>query len=98
MLFDGKKERRGIKFRDIPRGSDRIHLQCRRPGFDPRVGMIPWRSEWQPTPVFLPGNSHGQRSLAGYSPGGRKELDTTERLTLSFPHFTEINYVQHNET
>ena len=40
---------------------------------------------WQPTPVFLPGESHGQMSLVGYSPRGRKESDTTERLTLS--HF-----------
>ena len=39
--------------------------QCRRPGFDPWVGKIPWRRKWQPTPVFLPGESHGQRSLAG---------------------------------
>ena len=37
-------------------------------GFDPWVGKIPWRRKWQPTPVFLPGKSHGQRSLAGYSP------------------------------
>ena len=37
----------------------------------------PWRRKWQPTPVFLPGESHGQRSLAGYSPRGLKELDTT---------------------
>ena len=42
-----------------------------------------WRMEWQPTPVFLSGESHGQRSLVGYSPYGRKESDTTERLTLS---------------
>ena len=39
-----------------------------KPGFDPWVGKIPWRRAWQPTPVFLPGASHGQRSLAGYSP------------------------------
>ena len=39
---------------------------------------IPWRREWQPTPVFLPGESHGQRSLVGYSPWGCKESDTTE--------------------
>ena len=42
---------------------------------------IPWRREWLPTPVFLPGESHGQRSLSGYSPWGCKELDMTERLT-----------------
>ena len=55
--------------------------QCRRHRFDPWVGKIPCRKKWQPTPVFLPGKSHGQRSLAGYSPWGRKELDTTERLS-----------------
>ena len=55
--------------------------QCRkhkRRGFDPWVGKIPWRRAWQRTPVFLPGESHGQRSLAGCSPWGRKELDTTQ--------------------
>ena len=41
--------------------------QCRRCRFDPWVGKIPWRRAWQPTPVFLPGESHGQRNLAGYS-------------------------------
>ena len=55
-------------------------LQCGRPGFDPWVGKIPWRRKWQSTPVLLPGKSHGERSLVGYSPWGRKELDTTERL------------------
>ena len=58
-------------------------LQCRRPGFDPWVGKIPCRREWQPTPVFLPGEYHGQRSLVGYSPRGYKESDKTEGLTLS---------------
>ena len=43
-----------------------------RPGFHPWVGKIPWRRAWQPTPVFFPGKSHGQRSLAGYSHWGRK--------------------------
>jgi len=47
--------------------------------FDPPVRKIPWRREWQSTPVFLPGEFHGQRSLAGYSPWGCKELDTTEQ-------------------
>ena len=41
-------------------------------------GKIPWKRKWQPTPVFLPGESHGQRILAGYSPWSRTELDTTE--------------------
>ena len=51
-----------------------------RPGFSPCVWKIPWRRKWQPTPVLLPEKSHGQRSLVGYSPWGRKELDKTERL------------------
>ena len=50
----------------------------KRRGFDPWVRKIPWRRKWQPTPVLLPGKSHGQRSLAGYSPKGGKESDTTE--------------------
>ena len=50
--------------------------QRRRHGFNPWVRKIHWRSKWQPTPVFLPGKSHGQRSLAGY--GVTKESDTTE--------------------
>ena len=55
--------------------------QCRRHGFSPWVGNISWRRRaWQPTPVVLPGKSHGQRSLAGYSPKGCKELDTTEAI------------------
>ena len=47
-------------------------------GFDPWVRKIPWRRKWQPTPVFLPGKFHGQKSLAGYSTWDHKELDTTE--------------------
>ena len=50
--------------------------QCRRPGFSPWVGKNPWRRKWPPTLVFLPGKSHGQRSLMGYHPWGHKELDT----------------------
>ena len=50
----------------------------KRCGFSPWVGKIPWRRAWQSTPVFLLGESHGQRSLLGYSPWGHKELDTTE--------------------
>ena len=51
---------------------------ARGTGSIPWVGKIPWRREWQPTPVFLPGESHGQRSLAGYNPRGREESETTE--------------------
>ena len=49
----------------------------------PWVGKIPWRREGQPAPVLLPREVHGQKSLVGYSPWGRKESDTSERLTLS---------------
>ena len=52
---------------------------------------IPWRRNWQPTPVLLPGKSHGRTSLVGYSLGGPKELDRTERLHLRF-HFS--SYIQ----
>ena len=49
-------------------------------GFDPWVGMIRWRRAWQPTSVSLPGESHEQRSLTGYSPWGHKESDSTEAI------------------
>ena len=53
------------------------------PRFSPWVGKIPWRREWHPTPVFLPGASHGQRSLEGYSLWSHRELHMTERQTHS---------------
>ena len=65
---------------DFPRGSDCKVSQCGRLGFDPWVGKILWRRKWQPTLVFLLGEPHGLRSLVGYSPQGRRELDTTEQL------------------
>ena len=79
---------------DFPGGSDgkASCLQCGRPGFDPWVGKIPWRRKWQPTPVLLPGKSHGQRSLVGYSPRVHKEADTTERLHF---HFLSLNCFCH---
>ena len=64
--------------------------QCRRPEFDPWVRKIPWRREWLSTPVFLPGKSHGQRSLVGYSPWGRKESDTIEWLNNKLPYSVSI--------
>ena len=64
----------------FPGGSDG------RPGFDPWVGKIPWRKEWQPTPVFFPRKFHGQRNLAGYSPWGHKESETTEGLSHTHTH------------
>ena len=52
-------------------------------GFDTLVGKIPWRRQWQHTPVFLPGKSHEQRSLVGYSPRGCKESDSTEHTCIN---------------
>ena len=64
--------------------------QCRRHGFNPWVGKIPWRRRWQPTLVFLPGKSHRQRSLMGYSPWGHKESDTTEQLHNNTKWYNQI--------
>ena len=52
--------------------------------FYPWVGKVSWRREWQPTPLLLPGESHGQRSLVSYSPWGRKESAMSEQLPLSY--------------
>ena len=52
--------------------------QCRRYRFHPWVVKVPWSRKWQPASGFLPGKFHGQRSLAGYSSCGHRELDTTE--------------------
>ena len=60
-----------------------------RLGFDPRDGEIPWRRAWQPTPVFLPGDSHGQRSLASYGSEGHKESDTTEVTEHTHEHLNK---------
>ena len=69
-----------------------IYILCGRPGFNPWVRKIPWKRKCQPSPVFLPGEFHGQRSLAGYSPWGLKELDMTEWLHfLSFIIYTYNN-------
>ena len=67
-----------------PRGSvvKNLPANARRCGFHSWVGKIPWRWKWQPTLVFLPGEPHEQRSLAGYSPWGHKALDTTEWLSM----------------
>ena len=67
----------------IPGGASGKEPACqyrrwKRSRFDPWVGKIPWRRAWQPTPGFLPAESHGQRSLAGYSPRVRNESDTSE--------------------
>ena len=70
--------------RGFPGGLDSKESACNvvRPGFDPWVRKISWRREWQPNPVFLPEKSHRQRSLAGCSPWGCKELDMTEHRAL----------------
>ena len=72
---------------------ERICLPCRRSRFDPWVGKIHWRRKWQPTPVFLPGESHGQRNLAGYSPWGCKELELTEQLSMHAQSYSNQNSV-----
>ena len=74
-------------FRGLPRWLGGKESACqgsrpRRLGFDPWIRKIPWRRKWQPTTVFLPGKSHGQWILVGYSPWGRRELDTAEQLSL----------------
>ena len=61
-----------------------------RPGFNPWVGKIPWRRKWQPTPILLPGKSHGWRSLAGYSLWGSQKSDTTKQLHF---HFLNSMYI-----
>ena len=66
--------------------------QCKEPacqcwrsrGFSGWVEEMSWRRKWQPTPVFVPGESHGQRSLVGYSPLGRKESDMTWQLNNNY--------------
>ena len=71
----------------------RICLQCRRPGFNSWVRKILWRREWQPTPVFLPGESHRQRSLVSCSPWGRRESDVAEWLTLSLFCLSNVGHL-----
>ena len=57
-------------------------------GFDLWVGKIPWRRKWQPTPLFWPGKSHGQRSPEGHSPWGHQESDTTEQACSAWHSLT----------
>ena len=63
-------------------------------GLIPVLGKIPWRRAWQPTPVFLPGESHGQRSQAGYSPLGCKESDMTEATQHAHTNISKKHYVK----
>ena len=72
-------------------------MQCRRrkrPRFSPWVGKIPWRRKWQPTPAFLPGESHGQRALVGYSAWGHKESDMTEVTWHACKHLPRLEMTQ----
>ena len=69
------------------------HLSTMQETWVPSLGQEdPLERKWQSTPVLLPGKSHGQRRLVGYSPWGRKELDTTERLHFHF-HLAEMAFV-----
>ena len=71
--------KRARKLPAFPSGSAvENRLQCGKSRLDPGVGKVPWRRARQPTPEFLPGESHGQRSPVGYGAWGWKELDTTE--------------------
>ena len=66
----------------------------KRHGFDPWVGKIPWRRGWQPPPVFLPGESHGQRKLVGYSLWGRRESDRAEATWQACMHISTHIYLK----
>ena len=77
--------------RDFPIGSSGKEPACqgrrhKRHKFDPWIGKIPWRRKWHPIPVFLPGKSHGQRSLVSYSPWGHKEPNMTEHPCTPHTH------------
>ena len=81
-----RAELSSLSYVGFPGGEDGKESTCqckrsKRRRFNSWVGKISWRRNWQPTPVFLPGEFHGQRSLAGYSPWGCKESDTTEQLS-----------------
>ena len=81
VFFSSSREALVFAFRlGFPPGSDseKTHLQCRRPRFNPWVRKIPWRREWLPPPVFLPGEPHGQRGLVSYRPWGPRESTNTD--------------------
>ena len=88
--FYGVAQSWGTRLKRLSSSSSSIHpggasgkeraWQCKRCGFDAWVGKNPWSRKWQPTPVFLSGESLGERNLRGYSPGIRKEWDRTEAI------------------
>ena len=78
--------------------TERIRMQCGRPGFSPWIGKIPWRREWLPTPVFQPRKFHGEGSLAGYSPWGCRVGRDWATFTFTFQRrrdapFPEVSYL-----
>ena len=90
------KNKQKAKVHKTKRTSVWLHEeQCgKRCGPTARKGPVLWRRKWQPTPEFLPGESHGQRSLAGYSPWGRKESDTTEWLTVAVVSCSDLDVIR----
>ena len=78
--FGAKSVNTGVCILGFPGGSEVKESACNAgdPGSIPGSGRFPQRRQWQPTPVFLPEKTYGRRSLAGYSPRGRKELEVTE--------------------
>ena len=84
----GVKRSSNCLFQGFPGGSDdkESACQCRRPRFNPWVGKIPWRRKWQPTPVFLPGEFHRQRTLTGY-----RTLNLTTKTSTRYKLFILIS-------
>ena len=84
----GDRKQKNINYYGTTGGpDDRLCLQCGRTGIDPWVRKIPWRRIWQPTSVFLPCESCGQTTTAGYSPWGGKGSNMTERLIDTWPYY-----------
>ena len=79
-MIETKKRKRlrtkNMELHGLPRrlSGKETTSQCRRHRFDSWIGKIPWSRKWQPTPIFLPGESHGERSLADYSPWDHKRV------------------------
>ena len=88
-MANGKFQQCKIAITFASPGSSEVCLQCGRPGFDPWVRKTSWRRKWQPTPVLLPGKSHGWRRLVGYNPWCQKESDMTEQLHF---HFLSVDW------
>ena len=83
-------------YKGLPRwlSGQEATCQCRRPGFDPWVGEIPWRRKWQPSPVFWPGEPHGQRSLVGYGPWDHKSQTPLSKHTHQQEHLIPLSRIQ----